>query len=138
MASAVALSLYAKRPKPPPPPPPVVEELPEALVVFCFQSNQRSEKCEKIEQRMQALLKKSFAKQLDSGQMRWRVVYFEDPDNAHFVDRYKLTATTIVVDDGRPGNAGVAFNYKEKAWALVDDDEKFDDYFRAEIERILK
>jgi hypothetical protein len=136
MATAVALTMKAMRPKLPESPPP--ENLPQALVVYCFQTNQRSAKCEKIERLMHEVLEKSFPAQLKDHKIVWQVVNFEEPENIHLADKYQVTATSIVVDDGRPGNPGQATNYQQKAWTLADDKEAFTKYFRGEIEKALK
>jgi hypothetical protein len=139
MASLVAWVLHEMRPKAPEPPP--AEDLPEALVVYCFHSNQRSIKCEQIEQWMRELIEKSFAAQVKSRQIVWQVVNVEEPENAHFADAYSLSSfspTSIVVVDGRPGKWGPAINYEKKAWGLAEDKAAFTDYFRGEIEKALK
>jgi hypothetical protein len=136
MASLVAWALLAMRPKPPEPPP--TEELPKALVVYCFHTNQQSAKSEKIEQWMHELLEKSFAAQLKYGQIVWQVRNVEEPENTHLADKYQITTTSIVVDDGRPGNPGRATKYERKAWGLADDKEAFTKYFRGEIANALK
>jgi hypothetical protein len=136
MATAVALVMKAMRPKPPEPPPP--DNLPQALVVYCFQPNQRSAKSEKIEQLMHELLDKSFAAAVKDHKIVWQVVNFEEPENTHLADKYQVTAASIVVDDGRPGNPGRATNYQQKVWTLADDKDAFAKYFREEIEKALK
>ncbi len=136
MATLVAWTLHAMRPKTPDPPPP--ENLPQALVVYCFQTTQRSVKCEKIEQWMREVLDKSFASQLKDRKIVWKVVNFEEPENAHLAKLYDVTSTGIVVVNGRQGDSGPAINYQQKAWALAEDKEAFTKYFRGEIEKALK
>jgi hypothetical protein len=136
MATAVALTMKAMRPKQPEPPP--VDNLPQAVVVYCFQANQRSAKCEKIERLMHELLVKSFSTQLKNRKIVWQVVNFEEPENTHLADEYHVTSTSIVVVDGREGSTAPAVNYQQKVWALADNKEAFAKYFRDEIEKALK
>jgi len=124
------------RPKVPKPPPP--ENLPQAIVVYCFQISQRSAKDEKIEQWMREVLDKSFAAQLKDHKIVWRVVNFEEPENAHLARLYDVTATSIVVVDGRKGDSGPATRYQQQAWSRAEDKEAFMKYFRGEIEKALK
>ena len=87
---------------------------------------------------MHEVLDKSFAAQLKAHKIVWQVVNFDEPENAHLAEKYEVTATSIVVDDGRPGNPGRATNYQQNAWALAEDKEAFTKYFHDEIEKSLK
>jgi thiol-disulfide isomerase/thioredoxin len=114
------------------------ENLPQAVVVYCFHPNQKCEKCEKIEKLTHEVLQKSFAAELKDGRVEWRVVNFEEPGNAYFVDKYKLVSTSVVVVDGRPGKDRAWKDYRQKAWELVDDPKAFQDFIRDAIREALK
>ena len=135
VAGLVVWGLNRVRPHAPPPPP---DDLPQALVVFCFHGNDQVRKAGKMQRWTKELLDKSFSEELKTGRLQWRIVNYEEPNNAHYVKKYHLANATIVVDDGRPGNPGVATNYEPKAWSLIDNKAAFLDYFREEIAKSLK
>ncbi len=114
------------------------ENLPHAVVVYCFHPNQKCEKCEKIEKLTHEVLQKSFAAELKDGRVEWRVVNFEEPGNAYFVDKYKLVSTSVVVVNGRPGKDRAWKDYQQQVWELVDDPKAFQDFMRDAIREALK
>jgi hypothetical protein len=114
------------------------ERLPNAVVVYCFHGGTRCPKCEKIESQTWEVLEKSFAGQLKKGRLVWRVVDYDDPDNAHFKDDYKIVASSIVLVDARKGHKPTAKNLQQEVWDLVDDKEAFAGFMRSEIKKALK
>jgi len=113
----------------------IEEELPEALVVYCFHDNRQDEKDEKIERFTREVLETSFAAPLKEGRLVWRVVNFEDPENAFLADKYLLASTCIVVVDGRPGRSRAWKGYYQKTWDLVGDERVFKEFMRGEIQK---
>ena len=101
MACLVWLVLDRMRVRPPDPPPP--ENLPQALVVYCFHTNSgrqvREDRetdargagkviCRRVERRQDGMA---------GGELR-------GAGERHFADEYHVTTTSIVVVDGRPGD----------------------------------
>jgi hypothetical protein len=113
-------------------------QLPKAVIVYCFHGNQRGPVDEKIESQAYELLNKSFAAPLKDGRLVWRVLNFEEPENAHFKEDCKIIASCIVLVDARSGRAGTAKNLQQEVWELVDDKEAFATFMRGEIEKALK
>ncbi len=114
------------------------ERLPDALIVYCFHPAERCPNCEKIETYTREVLNKSFALPLKEGRLVCRVASYESPENAHFVDEYKILASCVVLVDARSGRAGAWKNLQQQAWELVGDKEAFQKFVRGEIEEALK
>ncbi len=114
------------------------EALPKALIVYCFHPTERCPNCEKIESYTREVLEKSFAGPLKQGQLVCRVANYESPENAHFVDEYKILASCVVLVDARSGRAEAPKNLQQQAWELVGDKEAFQNFVRGEIQKALK
>ena len=114
------------------------EALPNALIVYCFHPAERCPNCEKIESYTREVLEKSFAAPLKTGQLVCRVANYESPENAHFVDDYKILASCVVLVDARSGHSGAVKNLQQQAWELVGDKEAFQNFVRGEIQAALK
>jgi hypothetical protein len=137
IASVVALGIrtayVARYPAPPP-----GEQLPDAVVVFCFHGHQRCPTDKDLEEYTHEVLKQSFATPLRKGKIVWRVLNYETPENAHFRKDYQVTRSTIVLADARADRPGVAKNLQPKVDKLIKDKEDFQTYLREEIENFLK
>lgn len=114
------------------------DPLPDALIVYCFHGNVRCPKCEKIESYTHEVLEKSFAVPLEEGQIVWRVLNYEEPQNAYFADDYEIVTSCIVLVDARSGQPGVWKNLQQKVWELVDDKEAFQKLIQGEVQEALK
>ena len=135
--AALGLRLYLIR-QMAPPGPAAVEQLPNALIVYCFHGKVLCPKCKKIESQTREVLDKSFSAPLKEGRLVWQVLNYEDPQNAHFKDDYQIVASCIVLVDARSGRAATAENLQQRVWQLVDDKEAFANFMRGEIEKALK
>jgi hypothetical protein len=133
--AALGLRVYLTRGSPEHP---AAEQLPNAVIVYCFHGNERCPTCKKIESQTREVLDKSFAVALKDGQLVWRVLNFEKPENAHFKDEYQIVASCIVLVDARSGRAATARNLQQTLWDLADDKEAFTTFVRDEIEKALK
>jgi hypothetical protein len=139
MASAIAYGLLRwHRFAYPDVPPPPVEELPEAVVVYCMQDDERGPMCRKIEKLTQEVLDQSFGKELQDGRVKWLLVNYELPDNKFIIKEYDIVKPTIVVVDGRPGMKRAWKNHQRKVRELIDDEKAFKEYMRDEIQKALK
>ena len=124
------------RPKIPDLPPP--ENLPQALVVYCFQTTQRSAKGEKIEQWMHEVLDKSFASQLKAHKIVWQVVNFEEPENAASCREIRGHRDGYRGGRRPAGQSGPSHQLPAEGLGVAEDKEAFTKYFCGEIEKALK
>ena len=120
------------------PAPPQNEQLPDAVVVFCFHGAKRSAGDRKIEEYSYGVLARWFGKQLRDGDIVWRVLDYESPENVHFRKCYQVSDSCIVLVDARPDRPGVAKNLQQSVNKLASDKGQFQTYLRDEIKNFLK
>jgi hypothetical protein len=108
-----------------------------ALVVYYFHGHVRCTNCINFEHFTDELLKRDFAKDLQSGRIAWKVVNVDLPENQHFVDEFNLYTKSLVLVPQRDGkNAG--YKNLTKIWQYAGDKAKFQEYVKSEIEAALK
>jgi len=67
------------------------------VTVYYFHSTQRCETCLEIERFAGEILQERFPQELASGQLSWRPVNIDLPENSHFIFDYDLAANALVV-----------------------------------------
>lgn len=67
------------------------------VVVYYFHGNARCPDCENIERYAQEAVALGFPKELNDGQIEWRVVNYNLPENEHFRNDYELVAPSVVL-----------------------------------------
>ena len=138
MATLIAYGFSRWRESQIKPPPPSVEELPNAVVVYCMHDAERGPDCRKIEKLAHEVVEKSFAKELEDGKLAWTLVNFEHPINAFVIEEYDVRKPTIVIVDGRSGMNRAWTNHQTKVWELLDDEKAVKEYIQAEIKKALE
>jgi hypothetical protein len=112
------------------------EGAPEALspeasssqfVVYYFHGNYRCTTCLKIESFSKETIAGSFAKDLASGELAWRVVNTDEPKNKHFVQDFELVTKSLVLVEVSEGKVKRWKNL-DKVWQLVGNQDAFADY----------
>ena len=121
-----------------PAPQPQLEELPAALVVFCFHGNRPTARSGQIESLTHQVLQESFAKELKDGRLMWRVVNYEEPKNVNLVRECQVTEPSIILADGRLGKTRLWKGFAPRTWDMVDKPKAFMDLMRSEIRKSLK
>jgi hypothetical protein len=97
------------------------------LVVYYFHATRRCWTCKTIEAFSEEAIRTGFAEQLESGEMEWRTVNIDKPENRHFVDDFQLATRTVVlvrVVDG----VNKEWKRLDRVWELVRDKPAFVDY----------
>jgi len=102
------------------------------LNVYYFHRTVRCPSCEKIEALTQKTVQETFADELATGKIRWRVINIDKPQNKHFEDDYQLPSQSVVLSEERDGKE-VRWKNLDKVWDLLDDDAGFDRYMQDEI-----
>lgn len=103
-----------------------------SMAVYYFHGYARCVTCRKLEQYAHAAVTEGFADEVRAGQMSFSAVNIEETENAHFVQDYKLSSKTIIIQK-RGGGKNGAWRNLDRSWELVGDREKFLDYVRGEI-----
>ena len=124
--------------------PPVVESgesltLPAGskVVLYYFHGNERCQNCIKFESYTEEAVQGAFVKQLNTGELVWKMVNTDEPANKHFVGDYELYSKSIVVVENRDGKRGKWKNL-EKIWEIVGDKNSFVEYIKGEVGAYLE
>jgi len=107
--------------------------LPNRVVVYYFHRTLRCDTCLKFEAYTDETLRSSFKKELDGGELEWRVVNLDEPGNEHFVDDYFITESSVVAVEFRLGEQADWTNL-DAIWGLVGDKAAFLSFIRRETE----
>jgi len=110
------------------------EEAPEPqhkLIAYYFHRTQRCRTCLTMEAYAEEALRDELLDAFESGELEWRAVNVEEPENEHFVEKYGLTASALVMVLLENGEQKQSKNL-ERVWELVGDEWGFKDYVRDE------
>ncbi len=107
------------------------------VVAFYFTGKVRCSSCRRIEQVSRNAIERYFPRELGAGQLRFLVVDFDEPENRHFVEDYRLDSSALVLVDRRAGRQ-VAWKNLRDVWPLVEDEPKLETYVRDEVAAMLK
>ncbi len=110
---------------------------PAKVVVTYFHPTKRCANCRRIESVARKTLEAEFPAELGDGRMEWRVLNYEDPGNAHFVDDYKIATSTLVAAEFRNGTPGRWKNF-EGLWEFITIPEALADFVRTEMAAFVR
>lgn len=105
--------------------------------MYSFHGAVRCESCRRIEDWSRQLVRRDFEADLSAGRLRWQVLDFDAPANKHFVDEFRILASTIVVVELRDGVMVRAKNL-QKSLQLADDRGAFEKLVGDEIRAALE
>ncbi len=103
------------------------------LLVYYLHGEVRCVTCNDIERTAKNAVEASFAEELKTGRIAWRVVNYEEPGNVHFATDFKLAAPCVVLSTMRDGRQ-TSWKSLPEVWELIGDKPKF----RAFIERNIR
>ena len=102
------------------------------FTVYYFHGNKRCMTCRKIEALARQSIEEGFADDLADSVLTWRVVNFEDDENASFAKAYKLFTQTLIVSRQIDGKEAGWINL-DQIWQLVHDEDDFLAYVHDEV-----
>ena len=108
-----------------------------AVIAYYFHGHKRCETCRTIEAYSKEAIHDGFSSELKKGQLLWRVVNVDEPENTHFMKDFQLTNKSVVlvkVEDGQ----NKQWEELNQVWILVRDKEEFVDYIQEETRAFLK
>jgi hypothetical protein len=106
------------------------------VIVYYLHNNVRCVNCRKFEAYTADVIEKDFANQVKTGRLALKILNYEKPENAHFVDDYKLVTKAVVVVKMQGGKQADWKNL-DKIWVLVNDETAFKNYIRDEVKDYL-
>lgn len=90
-------------------------------MVYYFHGNTRCPTCRSIESQAHATVKSEFASELESGQVVWKVLNYEEPEGKELGEKFEVQMPVVVVanmDDGRVED----WESLDQVWGLVSDE----------------
>jgi hypothetical protein len=106
------------------------------VMVYYLHGSARCANCITIEKFTDKAMKTGFAKELQNGAVRWKVLNIEDKGNEHFVQDYQLYTKSVIVSDMRGGKQ-TQWKNLAKVWDLLDDETAFVNYIQTEVKSYL-
>ncbi len=106
-------------------------------VVYYFHGDTRCPTCRAIESQAHKTLETQFARELARGEVEWRVLNFEAPENAAFANQFQLFTAMLVLVDGRTTPAG-RWKTLDEVWALYDNPPAYQEYVAGELRRFMQ
>jgi hypothetical protein len=109
----------------------------DGLVVYYFHGDMRCATCEAIESQSYETVHTDFASQLESGEVVWKVLNFEQPAGSDLAKKFEIE-TSVVVLVRMKGGRIEEWNRLDQVWALWDDKPAFAKFVRGEINQMLE
>jgi len=108
----------------------------DKVIAYYFHTTFRCPSCHKIEQYTEEAIKNNFSKEIESGELEYKVINIEEKGNEHFVQDYKLYTKSVVlslVKDGKEAK----FKNLEQVWQLLRSKDKFHQYIKSQTQEFL-
>ncbi len=109
---------------------------PHKVIAYYFHTNTRCSTCVKIEQYSHEAIEQGFPNELKNGTLEMRVVNYEQPENRHFIQEYKLVSKSLVLVNMVNGKQTKWTNLK-LVWQLTGRKDAFLNYVRKEVRGYL-
>ena len=112
------------------------QSLRDGLTVYYFHSNTRCPTCQSIEAQAHETVQADFAEQLDSGEMVWKTINYEEPAASELATKFEIQMPVVVLARKKEGRIE-DWDRLDQVWGLVGDKSAFAEYIRTEIRRRL-
>lgn len=110
---------------------------PGKVIAYYFHVTVRCTTCRNIEAYSKEAIHKRFAKELASGQLEWRPVNVQLPENRHFVQDYQLFTKSLVLVRSENGRQ-MEYKILHDTWELAGDRAAMQDYVEVEVRGFLR
>jgi hypothetical protein len=114
-----------------------VKETSRKFVAYYFHGNFRCNNCRKIEEYSREAVDLYFSEQLKTGELTFKVINTDEPENKRFVEDYQLYTRSLVIAEFKDGKQ-VKWKNLAKVWDYLNDKEKFYEYVKSEIQNYLE
>jgi hypothetical protein len=112
------------------------EPVDDAVMVYYFHGNMRCPTCRAIESQAHETVESDFASQLESGEVIWKILNYEEPAGTELGKRFEIQMPVVVVARTKGGEIE-DWRRLDQVWALVGDRPAFAEFVRNEISRML-
>lgn len=108
----------------------------QQIIAYYFHGTIRCHTCLEIEQQAKAVIERQFKMQLDAKELVFKPVDYQQPENAHFLQDYKLPCPSLVLVRQREGK-DEKWQLLGDTWQLIHDPVKFNRYIETEVNKYL-
>ena len=106
------------------------------VIAYYFHGNFRCVSCRKLESVSHEAVTTGFPEELREGDLQWRAVNVEQPENEHFASDYRLFSRSLVLVKFKNGKQ-VEYKTLLKAWELLSDEAALKKYVQSEVRSYL-
>lgn len=105
-------------------------------IVYYMTTTARCASCYKIENWTKEAIKKYFADEMKSGDIKFEMVNIEEPENEHYIDHYEIFTKSVIISKKIDGKE-VSWKNLARVWNLLRDQDDFMTYVRDEIKQFI-
>ncbi|MGL6197155.1 MAG: nitrophenyl compound nitroreductase subunit ArsF family protein [Thermoguttaceae bacterium] len=113
-------------------------QFPDGLNVVCTHATTRCPTCLTMKRLTNELLQEEFAEALNSRQISFQEVNYEQPEAADFACRFKVATASVVLFEVKDGQIVSGKNLADAAWNLYTDDAAFKTMLKEQIDAMLE
>jgi len=106
------------------------------LIAYYFHGDRRCATCLRIESEAREALEKAFPEAFRSGELEWREVNYERPENEHFAEDFELLSSSLVLVDTFDGKQS-AWRNLDEVWDRIRNEADFRSYVVEQTRRLL-
>lgn len=110
---------------------------PDGVTVINFHGAKRCRTCVGIGELAKKTIDEDFTAQLQSGQIRWEQLNYDDAANVHYVKDYGLVSSTVVITLWKDGKE-LKWNRLDRVWDHYGDDAAFRAYLIQSVHDLYK
>ena len=108
----------------------------QGVIAYYFHGKIRCETCLEIEKQAKAVIDREFSAELNGKRLVFKSVNYEEPENSHFTQDYKLPCPSLVLVRQKAGK-DVKWALLGETWELIHDPVKFNSYVETEVKKYL-
>lgn len=107
------------------------------VIAYYFHVTVRCTTCRAIESYSKEVIHSRFARELAAGQLEWRLVNVQLPENRHFIQDYQLFTKSLVLVRTQNGQQK-EYKVLNDTWELVGDKPAMQSYVEKEVRGFLR
>ena len=107
------------------------------VIAYYFHGTVRCETCQKIERMAREVIEDKFKTELSAKRLVFKPVNYDLPENAHFLQDYKLPCPSLVLVRRKDGK-DEQWKLLGETWQRVEDATKFNRYVEEEMSKALQ
>ncbi len=108
----------------------------DGLIVYFFHGNTRCPTCRAIESQTHAVILTDFADPLESGEIVWKTLNYEDSATAELTTKFEIQMSVIVLARMKNGQID-DWKRLDQVWGIVGDKPEFAKFMQAEVRTML-